>query len=288
MLVRENRKAVLAYLWGYHGGIDQPYLYFDFRPGRGRDGPAEILGDYRGFILTDGYDVYSSLARNSLGRIILACCWAHVRRGFFEANEVTANPLIGNILTLIQKLYDLEDQTRACSPEARLELRQKESAPLVAQIKVYIDQAMPGLRPASKLCQAAQYILNRWEELNAFLSDGRIPMDNTLLEQSFKAIATERKNYLFLGRATAGTTAATLYALVRNAANHNLDIHPYLRNVIEKVPVLMAEGKPLDELLPDQWALANPDKVLLNRDHENRQAQERKNKKRMARRTATV
>ena len=113
-------------------------------------------------------------------------------------------------------------------------------------------------------------------------------MDNTLLERSFKAIATGRKNYLFLGGETAGPTAAILYTLVRNAANHNLDIHPYLRDVIEKVPVLMAEGKPLDELLPDQWALANPDKVILNRDHENRQAQERKNKKRMARRTATA
>ena len=43
--------------------------------------------------------------------------------------------------------------------------------------------------------------------------------------------------------------------------------------------MLMAEGEPLDGLLPDQWALANPDKVLLNRDHENRQAQERKSKK---------
>ena len=78
------------------------------------------------------------------------------------------------------------------------------------QIKVYLDQAMPGLRPASKLCQAAQYTLNRWEELNAFLSDGRIPMDNTLLERSFKAIATGRKIYLFLGRETAGPTAAIL------------------------------------------------------------------------------
>ena len=84
-------------------------------------------------------------------------------------------------------------------------------------------------------------------------------MDNTLLERSFKAIATGRKNYLFLDRETAGPTAAILYTLVRNAANHNLDIHSYLRDVIEKVPVLMAEGKPLDELLPDQWALANPD-----------------------------
>jgi hypothetical protein len=52
--------------------------------------------------------------------------------------------------------------------------------------------------------------------------------------------------------------------------------------------VFVAEGKPPDGLLPDQWALANPDRVLLNRDHENRQAQERKSKKRMARRTATV
>ena len=195
------------------------------------------------------------------------------------------NPLICDILVLIQKSYDL---ARDWSPEARLELRQKESAPLVAQIKVYLDQAMPGLRPASKLCQAAQYTLNRWEELNVFLRDGRIPMDNTLLERSFKAIATGRKNYLFLGRETAGPTAAILYTLVRNAANHNLDIQSYLRNVIVKVPVFMAEGKPLDGLLSDQWALASPDKVLQSRDHENRQTQERKNKKRTTRRTVTI
>ena len=49
------------------------------------------------------------------------------------------------------------------------------------------------------------------------LRDGRIPMDNTLLERSFKAIATGRKNYLFLGRETAGPTAAILYTLMLNA-----------------------------------------------------------------------
>ena len=76
-------------------------------------------------------------------------------------------------------------------------------------------------------------------------------MDNKLLERSFKAITTGRKNYFFLGSETAGPTATIPYTLVRNAANHNLDIHPYLRDVIEKVPVLMAEGKPLDGLLPD-------------------------------------
>ena len=70
----------------------------------------------------------------------------------------------------------------------------------------------------------------------------------------------------------AGTIAATFYTLVRNAANHNLDIHRYLRDVIEKVPVLIAEGKPLDGLLPNQWALANPDKVVWSHEHENRQA----------------
>jgi transposase len=286
MLVRGQNKAATAYLWGYHGGMDQPYVYFDFRPGRGRDGPMEILGDYRGFIVTDGYEVYHALARQSLGGLVHACCWAHVRREFVDAGAVTSDPVVTNILVLIQKLYEVEDQARDWSPEVRLALRQRESTTLVARIKVRLEEVMPALRPTSKLYQAVQYTLNRWEELGVFLTDGRVPIDNTLLERNFKAVAAGRKNYLFLGRETAGPTTAILYTLVRNAANHSLDIRCYLQDVLERVPVLVDRGLPLDELLPDRWALANPDKVLLNRDLENQKARQRKAKKRIKRRAA--
>lgn len=285
MLVEGRDKAVTAYLWGYHGGLDQPYVYFDFRPGRGRDGPAEILGDYRGFILTDGYEVYHALARQWPDHLVHACCWAHVRREFVDAGAVTSDPLVPGILALIQKLYDLEDQSHDWSPEARLDLRGRESAPLVARIKVRLEEAMPALRPTSKLHQAVQYTLNRWRELGVFLTDGRVPIDNTLLERNFKAVAAGRKNYLFLGRETAGPTTAILYTIVRNAANHSLDIRAYLQDLLVKVPALVEKGLPLDELLPDRWALANPKKVLLNRDIENRQARQRKARKRIKRRT---
>ena len=288
MLVRGKAKAVTAYLWGYHGGVEQPYVYFDFRPGRGRDGPLEILGDYRGFIVTDGYEVYHALARQSLGGLVHACCWAHVRREFVDAGAVTSDPVVTNILVLIQKLYDLEDRARDWSHEARLDLRQRESAPLLAGIQRRLEEVMPALRPTSKLYQAVQYTLNRWKELNVFLTDGRVPIDNTLLERNFKAVAAGRKNYLFLGNETAGPTTAILYTIVRNAANHSLDIRTYLQDVLERVPVLVDQGHPLDDLLPDRWASANPGKVLLNRDLENHQASERKARKRIARRTVSA
>jgi len=174
--------------------VEQPYVYFDFRPGRGRDGPLEILGDYRGFIVTDGYEVYHALARQSPGGLVHACWWAHVRREFVDAGAFTSEPVVTNILVLIQKLYDLEYRARDWSHEARLDLRQRDSAPLLAGIQRRLEEVMPALRPTSNLYQAVQYTLKRWKELNVFLTDGRVRIDNTLLERNFTAVAAGREN----------------------------------------------------------------------------------------------
>lgn len=53
-------------------------LLFDYDPSRSAEVPVRLLHDYRGFLMTDGYDGYSALARPD--GIEHMACWAHVRR----------------------------------------------------------------------------------------------------------------------------------------------------------------------------------------------------------------
>ena len=70
----------LAYLWQYgqpHGAV-----VFDFRMGRGREGPKHFLGNFEGLLQSDGYAVYDSVGGP---KMVHACCWSHARRKFVEA-----------------------------------------------------------------------------------------------------------------------------------------------------------------------------------------------------------
>src|SRR5262249_29450831 len=74
-----------GYFWVYLGDDGHPYIIFDYRDSRSRDGPAEILKDFRGYLQTDAYTSYESVVAESAGRIIPVGCWAHARREFFDA-----------------------------------------------------------------------------------------------------------------------------------------------------------------------------------------------------------
>jgi transposase len=60
-------------------------MYFDYRDSRSRDGPAEFLKEFRGYLQTDAYASYESVVSESAGRIRPVGCWAHARRDFFDA-----------------------------------------------------------------------------------------------------------------------------------------------------------------------------------------------------------
>jgi hypothetical protein len=156
--------------------IDQhPYVFYDFRPSRSRDGPEKILADYKGYLQTDGYAVYTSLVRDSQGRLRFVACFAHGRRGLDEASYTTSHPLLHEALAWIQQLYDVEDRTRDLSPDERLVIRRRESAPILEGMHRRFLDVRPELRPTSKLAEAIDYMMNRWEAFKRFLEDGRIP-----------------------------------------------------------------------------------------------------------------
>jgi transposase len=285
LLDRNFDKALTAYYWAYAGELDYPYVFYDFQDNRGQDGPAGILADYRGYLQTDGYSVYSALVRESRGRLIDVACWAHVRRKFDEARFTTGHVLLHEALGGIQQLYDVEDRARSWSPENRLQLRIAEGLPIVDRLQARFDAVAPELRPSSKLAEAVGYARNRWEALRRFTTDGRIPVDTNEIERQFRVVALARKNSLFVGSRDGGHTAARLYTIVQSAKRHNLALSPYLNDVLQRLPLLTDAGTPLDSLLPDQWAKEHPQHVLAERQQESREARLRRDRRRAVRRS---
>jgi transposase len=282
-------KAITGYLTGYAGDEDHRYVFYDFRPSRSRDGPAEMLADYRGYLQTDGYSVYTSLVRHSEGRLVDVACWAHGRRGFEEALPATSHPLVHEAMLWTQQLYDIEDRAKDMSADDRRALRQAEALPILMRMKARFEEVRPTLRPTAKLAEAIGYVLNRWDAFVRYTSDGRIPIDNNVIERLLRPIAIGRKNYLFFGSERGGKTAATLYTLVQSARRNCVDVWPYLTDVLRRIAAIApGDTAALEALLPDRWVAAHPEHRLEQREEESREAQARRRQRRIARRVAAA
>jgi len=278
-------KASLGYLFGYGGDADHRYLWYDFRPHRSREGPREVLGDFRGVLLTDGFSGYESLVSESQGRLMAAACWMHARRGFDEARYTTSHVIVEETLARIGLLYDVEERAKGLSFAERSTLRAVEARPLVERLFARWQEVRPGLRPTSKLAEAIGYALNRRLELSRFLDDGRIELDTGHLERSLRGPAVGRRNWLFFGSLSGGKTAATLYAVVQSARLHHLDVTAYLTDVLRRLPALLpSDAAAIGELLPDRWAQTHAQHVLAPRIEESRAATEHRRQRRAARR----
>jgi len=159
-----------GYYWVYHAPLGGLVLV-DYQPGRGRDGPKDLLDGYQGALQSDGYAVYD--AYDARRGITSYGCWAHARRYFYEALG-NAPDLAAHAIEEIGRLYEVERvlRERDASPESRRQLRQEQAVPVLERLKAWLE-AHPGL-PKSPWGQAAGYALSRWEKLCRYTEDGRI------------------------------------------------------------------------------------------------------------------
>lgn len=273
--------------WAY---VSPRCTVYDYTPSRKRDGPAEFLKDYEGVLQADAFGGYDGIYAGSSGKIVEAGCNAHARRKFHDALQ-SAPQLARQGLVFFQRLYDVEDEARDFTPEARLALRQEKSLPIVAELKTWLNEQVLLVRPKTPVAVAIKYTLRNWEALTRFTADGAIPIDNNRTERELRAAAVGRKNWLFLGSDRGGQTAAILYSLVASAKRHRLDVHAYLTDVLTRLPRIGAECPryrasifSLRELLPDRWAKAHPQHVLAYRQAESAAAAKKRHDRRAARR----
>jgi len=120
-----------ARMWVYVGDESNPYNVFDFTLNRSREGPKEFLKDYTQVLLADAYGGYNGVvAGNAITR---AGCWAHARRKFVEA-EKSAPEIAHQAVGRIDALFVVERQAKDVSGTERLELRQKQSVPMLTEL----------------------------------------------------------------------------------------------------------------------------------------------------------
>ena len=175
------------------------------------------------------------------------------------------------------------------SAEDRRALRQAEALPILARMKARFDEVRPALRPTAKLAEAIDYVLNRWAAFVRYTEDGRIPIDNNVIERLLRPVAIGRENYLFFGSEHGGQTAATLYTLVQSARRNCVDLWPYLTDVLRRIAAIApGDTAAMEALLPDRWLAEHPEHRLEQREEESREAQARRRRKRAALRLAVA
>ena len=239
-----------AYLWQY--GRPGGSVVFDFRLGRGREGPKRFLGQFEGILQSDGYAAYEQVGGP---KMVHACCWAHARRKFIEALKLHPDDRTATrIVARIDELFAIDAEARSATLDhaARHQLRLERSRPLLDLLKPQIEAAQAEALPASALGKAARYTLALWPKLVRFLDHPEIELSNNLAENSMRPLVVGRKNWIHFGSQHAGPKIAAILSIVETCRRLKIPVRDYLADILPGLA-----GRPLQhmkQITPAAWA----------------------------------
>ena len=250
-------KTKTGYLWTYlrddrsYGGSGPPIVVYRFEDSRRAECLERHLAGWSGLLQCDGYAAYRKLAETDRpgGAATLACCWSHLRREFFKLHADSSSQLATWTVERMAELWAVEARVKGQDPQARLEERQKISAPVVLELQSCWENELSRISGKSKLAEAIRYGLTRTAEFGRFLEDGCIELDNNSVERAIRPQTITRKNALFAGSEAGGHTWATIASLLATARLNDVDPNAWLTQALERI----AQGWPnknIDDLLP--------------------------------------
>ncbi len=223
-----------GFYWVYHNSL-QDLVLFDYQPGRGREGPMELLKDFKGHLQTDGYAAYNIFDEQK--DVTLLHCMAHARRKFVEA-RLNDQARADYALEQIQQLYAIEcDANDEQLPADELfALRQQKAVPVLQSLGIWMRQQYMEVLPKSAIGKALAYSIERWPRLMIYATNGKLNIDNNPVENTIRPVAIGRKNYLFAGSHEAAQRSAMLYSLLGTAKLHSVNPFVWLKGVLERIP----------------------------------------------------
>lgn len=249
MKEEKPHKAAKEYMWAVRDAVGGA-VYFHYDKGsRGGDTARKLIGEYKGAVQTDGYEVYASF-EGTPGKLMLGC-WAHVRRKFVEALEEDRKHA-SEAIVHISKLYKIEKEMREAGldHDAIKERRQKESYPIIQDFERWMNAAAGVVVPKTKMAGALVYTFALLPRLSRYVLDGRYSIDNNGIENAIRPLALGRKNFLFAGNHEAAVRAAIMYSIFASAKAAGVDIRTWLEDILVRLP---GHGGNLSDLLPANW-----------------------------------
>jgi transposase len=243
-----------AYLWQY--GKPGGSAVFDFRMGRGREGPKQFLGQFEGILQTDGYTAYDHTGGPSM---VHAACWAHARRKAFDAlklnpDDRVARQLVGRMDELF--LIDAEARDAEMGHAERHALRQEQSRPLLEIIRDEMKAAQVAALPASALGKAVSYTLSLWHKLTRFVEHPELELSTNLAENSMRGVTLGRKNWIHIGSEKAGPKVAAILSVIESCRRMKVPVRDYLGAVLPGLGNRSIQH--VSQLTPAAWASSRP------------------------------
>ena len=262
---RKGKKGGVAksYMWVFMtADRDGPKIVlYELGPSRSHTVPQRFLGDYVGYLQTDGYESYETLVKIKLG-ITLVGDWVHVRRKFDEAIKSVPKEFKGDIkakvaFDMINELFRIESKEipADASDELILKIRAEKSRPILDKLKAWADETVPTVPPKRLTGVAINYMLERWKKLELYLTIPFLGMHTNPVEQAIRPFVIGRKNWLFSDTLAGAEASAALYSLTCMAKAHGLNPYEYLKAVYADLPKAKTDEE-IAALLPWNWKQA--------------------------------
>ena len=267
----EGKTGQRWYLWVFHAA---DVVVFVLSPTRAHEVPEEHFGEEaEGTLVVDRYSAYKAIEQVKDGSIVLAFCWAHVRRDFLRVEQGSPEHAVwaSAWVERIGLLYHLNDQRLEASESAALPpLRTEAEQRLRDHVEVMAQQrddelAQPQLPMAKS--KVLESLKNHWSGLTVFVNQPDVPLDNNTAERAQRGPVVGRKNYYGSGAVWSGRLAATLFGLFQTLSLANLNPHLWLTAYLNACAA--AGGKaPADAVNFLPWNLSDDQKREWSNDRE--------------------
>jgi transposase len=234
-----------GFQWVYFSP-EEKLVLFDYHRSRSVQAPKELLKGYQGWVQCDGYKAYDKL-QAIYPELMMAGCLVHTRRKYYEARQ-TDEKRSAYALSMFRKIYDHEDQCKQLSYQERKRYRDQHTKPLLEQLKNWVDNQGIKVLPKSPLGRAMTYTINQWPKLIKVLDDGRLELDNNLIENKIRPLALGRKNYLFAGSHAAAQRIAMMYSFFGTCKANDVNPYLWLKDTLDKMQ--STKMSQLESLLP--------------------------------------
>jgi len=257
-VVHEGKVGYCWWLWVF---VSADTVVYRLDPSRSRKVPQEHLPHHSqacsGKMMVDRYAAYKAMIQVKNGAIILAFCWAHVRRDFIRIGRTWPELRDWALrwLRRIRDLYRLNDRRL-------LTQNTEDSAPAEQALRGHVSTmheqahsecAQESLRqPCRKVLTS---LLEHWPGLTCFLDDARIPLDNNACERQLRGPVVGRKNYYGSGSVWSGRLAAMLFSLLGTLERCQVNARQWLTEYLQACAHAGGQAPPdVEKWLPWKYA----------------------------------
>ena len=261
-------KGSKSYMWVYRTGCREPVppvILYEYQKTRNASHPREFLEGYSGVCVTDGYQVYHTLADQNED-LKIAGCWAHARRKFADIvkslgkeNKKVPETIAYKALKLIGAIYQADNALTELPPEELLMRRQKDVRPLVEAFFEWARVQMTQVSAQTETGKGLTYCLNQEKYLRVFLEDPQIPLDNNASERAIRPFCVGRHNWHLIDTISGARASAVVYSIAETAKANGLkpfEYFTYILTELPKIPKELRAGQ-LRRLMP--WSADLPE-----------------------------